>query len=302
MKYLAVLLCALGTAACAENPRLVSTGPTVLWEQAPEQARAAAAAPLSVDEARAIASAHDAAHTCELTARALRQHDHARGWAVLQQCVLRPDFTDLEALLSAPWLEDVAASADAGRLVAHVIAARGGDVHHDLRLCRRARIPVFSLQAAMADPESYQGRYVLLLGAPKQSHQVGGMRAVEVTETRIMAESEWVAAGPRSATQTATSTLRDDGASQSTPLREDYRRSEGLRVEVLHNVSVETGRAILVDVGDDPFLEVGTDYVLLLRFDGTREAVSGTVLEERPVASVVAYFEPSSGLFARLGR
>ena len=175
-------------------------------------------------------------------------------------------------------------------------------MHHDLRLCRRARIPVFSLQAAIADPESYQGRYVLLLGAPKQSHQRGGTRALEIAETRIMAESEWVAAGPRAATTTATSMRRDEGGGAAPPLREDYRRSEGQRVEVLHNVSVDTGRAILVDAGADPFLEVGTDYVLLLRFDGTREAVSGTVLEERPVATVVAYFEPSSGLFARLGR
>ena len=50
------------------------------------------------------------------------------------------------------------------------------------------------------------------------------------------------------------------------------------------------------------FLESGTDYVLLLRFDGTREAVAGSVVIERPVATVVDSFEPSSGLFARLGR
>ncbi|MBI1945251.1 MAG: hypothetical protein HYS27_06120 [Deltaproteobacteria bacterium] len=301
MKRSVVLLAALAAAACAENPRLVGAAPTVLWEHAPNEPRAPAAAPLSVEEARTIAAAHDAAHTCELTARALRGHDRARGWAVLQHCIERPDFTDLEALTSAPWLEDVAASPDAARLLAHVIAARGGDVHHDLRLVRRARIPVFSLQAAIADPESYQGRYLLLLGTPKAGHQHGGMRAVEIVETRIMAESEWVAAGPRTTTQTATSMRRDDG-NHAVPLNEDYRRSEGPRVEVLHNVSVETGRGILVDVGDDPFLEVGTDYVLLLRFDGTRDAVNGSVLEERPVATVVAYFEPASGLFARLGR
>ena len=81
-----------------------------------------------------------------------------------------------------------------------------------------------------------------------------------------------------------------------------FRRSEGEQVEILHNVSVETGRTVLADASDDPFLEAGTDYVVLLRFDGELEVASGSILETRPVATVVASFEPSSGLFARLGR
>ncbi|MCC7074294.1 MAG: hypothetical protein IT383_23510 [Deltaproteobacteria bacterium] len=294
------LPCVLLLSSCVETPRLVGTGPTVLWEGAHDAQPAPAAAPLSLDEARTIADAHEAAHACVLTARALRQHDHARAWAVMEQCVLRPDFTDLESLLSAPWHERLRAHPEATRLVAHVIAARGGDVAHDLRLVRRARIPLFSLKAAAADPESYRGRHVLLLGEPRDGRSADGARALEIVETRIMAESEWVALGPRTATQTASAVRRDDG--EPAPLSEEYRRSEGQRVEVLHNVSVETGRSLVVDASDDPFLEVGSAYVLLVRLDGVREAVEGSVIEERPVGTVLASFEPSSGLFARLGR
>lgn len=293
--------CALLLVACVETPRLVGTGPTVLWEGAHESAPAPATAPLSLDEARTIADAHEAAHACVLTARALRQHDHARAWAVMEQCVLRPDFTDLESLVSAPWLEHLRAHPEATRLVAQVIAARGGDVQHDLRVVRRARIPLFSLTAAVADPESYRGRHVLVHGEPRDSRSIDGTRALEIAETRIMAESEWVALGSRTATLTATALRRGDG-DEPTPLREEHRRSEGQRVEVLHNVSVETGRTLLVDASSDPFLEVGTDYVVLVRLDGVREAVEGSVVEERPVGTVLASFEPASGLFARLGR
>ena len=146
------------------------------------------------------------------------------------------------------------ARADAGKLVAHVVAVRGGDVHNDLRLCRRAHIPVFSLKAAVADPASYQGRHVLLLGVPREGRLVDGMRAVEIAETRIMAESEWVAAGPRVSTANETTTRDDAAATTRSRLREDYRRQEGPRVEVMHNVSVETGREIMVDANNDPFL------------------------------------------------
>ncbi len=286
--------------SCVETPRLVGTGPTVVWEGAHDAPPAPSAAPLSLEEARTIADAHEAAHACVLTARALRQHDHARAWAVMEQCIRRPDFTDLESILSAPWIERVRAHPNATELVAHVVAARGGDVQHDLRVVRRARIPLFSLKAAAADPESYLGRHVLVLGAARDSHTVDGTRTLEIAETRIMAESEWVALGPRTATHTATTVRRADD--EAGPLRDDYRRSEGQRVEVLHNVSVETGRTLLVDASADPFLEVGTDYVLLVRLDGVRDAVEGSVIEERPVGTVLASFEPSSGLFARLGR
>lgn len=298
-----LLVCsALSGCVAVEAPRIVGTNPTSVWEERETQV-AVKPAPMTADEARSIAYAHDAAHTCELTARALRAKDKQRGWAVMEQCIGRPDFNDLELLLSPPWLEEVKQHADFGALVGHVIAVRGGDVTYDLRLCRRAKLPLFSLKAAVNEPESYTGKLVLMRGTARSGRHVGGNRALEIMETRVMAESEWVAAGPR--TQSISDTEQRDFANNNVKrgVSDRFRRDEGAKVEVLHNVSMETGLELLAAVeGDAPFLESGTDYVLLLRFDGTREVVDGTELSDKPMATIVGYFEPENGLFARLGR
>lgn len=292
----------LGACAAVEAPRIVGPEPTVVWEERAVQAPLPRAASMTTDEARSIALAHDAAHTCELTARALHAKDRQRGWAVMEQCVRRPDFTDLETLLAPPWIEELRAHAENAALVAHVIALRGGDVHNDLRLCRRARVPVFSLKAALADPVSYTGRLVLMRGSPKGGRTLGTARALEIAETMVMAESEWVAAGPRQRSTTDTDTRDLTGNNVRPGFSERFRRNDGASVEVLRNVSVETGVELLAQVDGEPFLEPGTDYVLVVRFEGTRETVTGSTTEERAVATVVQYFEPETGLFARLGR
>lgn len=308
MNRLALMTCAVtaagGFAACSpvEAGRIVGPNPTVLWDDREVQAPYKPA-PITADEARSIAFAHDAAHTCELTARAIRAKDRARGWAVMEQCISRPDFTDLEMILGVPWIDDMRAHHDNGNLVAQVIAARGGDVTSDLRLVRRAKLPVFSLKAAVNEPDSYKGKLVLMRGTARSGRTVNGARALDLAETRVMAESEWVAIGTRA--QSETTTEQRDFANNNVRrgLTEKFGRTEGGKVEVLHNVSVETGLELMAAVeGDAPFLESGTDYVLLLRFDGTREVVDGSVTDEKPVATVVGYFEPETGLFARLGR
>jgi hypothetical protein len=293
-----------GAVACApvEAARIVGTHPTVVWDEREVQAPYKPA-PITPDEARSIALAHDAAHTCELTARAIRAKDRARGWAVMEQCVSRPDFTDLELLLSVPWVDELRAHHDHAALVAQVIAARGGDVMSDLRLVRRAKLPVFSLKAAVNEPDSYKGKLVLMRGNARSGRTVNGARALDLAETRVMAESEWVAVGTR--TQSDTTTEQRDFANNNVRrgLNERFGRTEGGKVEILHNVSVETGLELMASVqGDQAFLESGTEYVLLLRFDGTREVVDGSVTDEKPMATVIGYFEPETGLFARLGR
>lgn len=298
------LAIAVGLVGCVavEAPLIVGPNPTVVWDEREPQ-EMVKPAPMSVDEARSIAFAHDAAHTCELTARTLRAKDKQRGWAVMEQCIGRPDFNDLELLLSPPWITEVKKHPDYGSMVAHVIAVRGGDVTYDLRLCRRAKLPVFSLKAAVTEPDSYKGKLVLMRGSARSGRNVGGSRALEIAETRIMAESEWVASGPRAQSQSDTEQRDFAGNNVRRGLTDRFSRQENLKVEVLHNVSVETGLEVLAAVeGDAPFLESGTDYVLLLRFEGTREVVDGSETDDKPMATVVGYFEPENGLFARLGR
>ena len=301
------LLLAVGAGgACGHRPAgSVGEQPTVLWEDAtaPEHH---APEPLSREEARRIALAHDAAHACEQTARAMARKDPPRGFAVMEQCIRRNDYSDLEGLIEGPWADRVAASPDAALLLAHVMAVRGGDVENDLRLLRRRKMPVYSLQAALAEPESYKGRAVILRGTAREGRNHGGGRSFRLVETKVMAESHWVTAPGSTRTD-----VRDDGE-VAAPAGVDVRRgtvqrggrSQTDKVEVEQNVSVETGRALRARVdGDELSFEPATDYVVVLRFEGEREHTDEDGEVDRDATGVVVgYFEPEIGLFARLSR
>jgi hypothetical protein len=294
-------------ASCASMAPTVGGEPTVLWENArPREAESAAS--LSESEARRIARAHDAAFSCEGTARAMAKRDEERGWQVMRQCIMRSDFTDLELLLEGEWADRVKDSADAHSLLAHVIAVRGGDVESDLRLLRRRKMPLFSLAAALTEPSSYAGRFVLVRGTAKNGRAVDNGRAFDLIETKVMAESEWVTT-PGTARQSS----KRSGAVVDRPgvdisgrgLVEDSQLDETSKVEVLHNVSVETGRSLMARLqSGEPSLEPAVDYIIVVRFKGLEkgEADLDGEYEETAVGEVVDYYEPETSRFARLGR
>jgi hypothetical protein len=293
-------------AACTSTSWTVGDHPTVIWQDA-QSAEAVPSAPLSETEARRIARAHDHAHSCETSARAMRRRDTDRGFALMRQCILRNDFGDLEALLDSEWSEQVEAAPDAVALLAHVVAVRGGDVEADLRLLRRRKMPLYSLQAALAEPDAYQGRFILVRGTAKGGRAVDGGRELRLKETKVMAESEWVTA--RGSTRVAT---KHQGTSVDQPgidvvgrgRIDDHHRSETVKVEIERNVSVETGREIVARLTTgEPSLEPATDFVVVLRFAGVApiENADGETVDE-PVGVITDYFEPETSRFARLSR
>lgn len=291
---------------CASPSSVVGIEPTVLWEESSQFERTPLA-PLTPDEARRIALAHDAAHTCEQTARAMAKKDPLRGFAVMRECILRNDFSDLEGLVEGMWAADVARSPDAPLLLAHVMAVRGGDVENDLKLLRRRKMPVYSLQAALAEPESYAGRAVIVRGNARDGRVTGVGRTFRLVETKVMAESEWVTAPGTSRLVTREHDERADQPGVDVKGRGTVQRGSRdatEKVEIEHNVSVKTGRSLhaRVETGE-PSLEPATDYVIVLRFEGERETKDedGNV-EVEPAGVVVGYFEPETGLFARLSR
>ncbi len=300
------LALSLGATSCATNTWSVGSEPTVLWENA-RAADPVTTTPLTESEARRIARAHDAAHSCESSARAMARRDVERGWMVMRQCILRSDFGNLEQLLESEWSDQVAAAPDAASLLAHVIAVRGGDVEADLRLLRRRKMPLYSLQAALAEPDAYKGRFVLVRGTAKRGRPVDGGREFTLAETKVMAESEWV-----TAPGTSRLTTKFQGATADQPgvdvkgrgLVEDNQRSETAKVEILHNVSVETGRELVARLpSGEPSLEPATDYIVVLRFTGLEPIVNADGdTDDEPVGVVTDYFEPESSRFARLGR
>lgn len=289
---------------CAAAP-VVGTEPTVLWEDAATPTGPTKLV-LSDEEARRIAIAHDAGHTCEQTARAVYKKDPDRAWQVMRECVKRNDFSDLEILIEGMWADEMAHDKDAALLFAHVIAVRGGDVSADLRLLRRRKMPVYSLQAALSEPASYKGRMVLLRGLARAGRSSGGNRAFQLVETKVMAESEWVTApGSSRISSRSNNQLADQsGVEVKRGVVERNNRDQSEKVEVMHNVTVETGLELVGRVdGDEPSLEPATDYVLVIRFDGVKDGVDaeGETVDEAS-GTVVGYFEPENGMFARLGR
>ena len=296
-----------GLVGCASADRsLVGKEPTVVWEDAHSTEEENFNA-LSPDEAKRIARSHDAAFSCEQTARAMAKKDIQRGWTVMRECILRRDFSDLEMLIDSGWSHHVAKDAHSASLIAHVIAIRGGDVENDLRLLRRRKMPVYSLQAALAEPSAYKGRYVLVRAKAKDGRAVGEGRTFTLQETKMMAESEWV-----TTPGTSRESLRNRGTLRDQPTSdirgpgtvENNTNDRTSKVEVLHNVSVTTGRSLTAKVpGDAPSLEPLIDYIVVLRFDGIQAVVDDEgEMEEEALASVVDYYEPEMGMFARLGR
>lgn len=290
---------------CATGAPLVGSEPTVVWENARHR-DPIAQTPLSDAEARRIARAHDAAFSCEATARAMAKRDAERGWQVMHQCIQRHDFTDLELLVDSEWSDRVAAATDAASLMAHVVAVRGGDVESDLRLLRRHKVPLYSLQAALSEPDSYLGRYVLVRGSPRAGRTVDGGRHFQLVETKVMAESEWVTApgSTRLSTKFQGGTADQPGLDVKRGRVDSSTSHQSEKVEVLTNVSVETGLHITARLpAGEPVLEPATDHIVVLKVGGVEktEDLDGEV-DEEPWATVVDFFEPESSRFARLGR
>ncbi|HEY1101491.1 MAG TPA: hypothetical protein VGF99_21305 [Myxococcota bacterium] len=302
----ALLLATAALTGCTSTTYIVGAEPTTLWENA-HKLEDEPTTRFTEAEAKKIARAHDAAHTCEQTARDFARKSVERGWSLMHQCIQRNDFTDLELLVESAWAPHVAASPDAAILLAHVIAVRGGDVENDLRLLRRRKMPVYSLQAALAEPDSYRGRYVLVRGNARNGRRAEGGRSFRFVETKVMAESEWVTPPNRTRLSTRTSGALSDqqGLEVSRGRVDTSSRDETEKREILHNVSVETGRELRATVDDDaPSLEPQTDYVVVMRFEGVREIKleDSDDTDDEAQGVVVDWFEPESSRFARLSR
>jgi hypothetical protein len=67
-------------------------------------------------------------------------------------------------------------------------------------------------------------------------------------------------------------------------------------VEVLHRVSIDTGREIIADAPEDPFLEPYAEYILLVVYSGARPAVTEASHDDDDVgvARILAAFEPEN--------
>lgn len=258
-------------------------------------------------DARTFAARHRTPAQCEAAARRLQPESRDVAWEALRACVDGMHFTALQAMLGPAWAQELQTRPEAPGMLARVVANRGGSIEGDLRLLHERRIPIFGLEAAMTQPETYKGRYVLFRA------QVGDLRTdgdnkptVWLVEHSLGAVAVEQRVGLASRRETSTTWSGSVGGQTEAlgagmlggKVGREERELTTATVPNYDNISQETGREALGRLANpDPFLAPGRDFIILGRFDGMR-VTAGTDEQEDaeapqlPVLSIVSYFSP----------
>jgi len=293
------LICALAVTGCA-TPRPLEEDTR---DQPPPNPRVTELPPDPFNP-QTFAAQYSNPNECERQARRYLPLSRDDAWAALKACIDGTPFTSLQALMSSAWSQELRSRPGAAALVAKVVAQRGGSVEGDLRLLNEQRLPIFSLAAAMAQPDTYKGRFILVRA------QVGDVRVAEEKPTVWLVEQGLGSVG--SEQQVGIASRRDSssstsgnlggqttlgGGNVSGSLSKDKTTRDSNTVIRYDNVSSDTGREALGRLPKaDPFLAPGRDFVILARFDGMR-TTSGALDEDDegpriPVLSIVSYYIP----------
>lgn len=274
---------------------------------APTRLEAVQARPAPSFDGRVFASGQATPAECERAARILHEVNADQGWTALKGCIERSrwprgEFTLLQNLTSGFWDDELQHRDDAPRVLARVIALRGGDVEGDLASVQKSRAPLFTLAAALRQPDVYKGRYVVLRGALDDvKTDAAGKASARLLETSLRATAHEVDAGPRSRTETTRSfngqldarSTRYGDANARASAQSATRTEHSMVRNRFDNERAETGRKALGRLPQaDPFLEPGKDFVFLARFDGVRAAAE----EEAPLAvlTILGYYKPNA--------
>lgn len=263
---------------------------------------------------------------CEQTARGMLAESPNDAWAALKVCAQNPDFTLLRELLAPAWAEQLKKRPDAMRMLGRVIANRGGSIGRDVAVLNESRFPLFSFAAAMAQPDTYKGKHVLLRGVVTDLKTKSGANTVMLAEYSLAGSETDMEVGPRSYTKSnregsVTSSRSGSGnasynttkygsgsakgsfrSDQTVSGRSSSSTVSGKTVKKFDNTSTETGRQALGKLAKaDPFLVPDKEFVILARFDGTRMSDNSAAEDEEGaeptaigVLTILDYVEPNA--------
>jgi hypothetical protein len=274
-----LLLLALGPMACA-TARIQDVPDDQLGDATlPVAAKSVALPPPRKFDAAAWVSEQRIGTECEETAYALRRQAPNRAWLALKACVELGRFRHGErfvqiGLLISHWAEELSTRADGPRVVARVIANRGGDVEGDLLRFQDARVPIFNLAAAIAQPALYRGRLVMIHakvshinadgdGAATLNLSEVSFRSVSNFRTRVAAGGSYLAGWEHYTT-----------------------------IDNESNVTYRTGREGLGKIPQaDPFMQPEREFVFLAKYEGNRPDDSG---QQIAILTVLSYDVPTA--------
>jgi hypothetical protein len=306
MRNLLVLTCIL--LACATTDPMYAPMP----QEAPTRLEASPRPPPAFD-ARGFAATQLTPLECEKAARQLYESSPDQGWSALVACIERTrwprgEFTHLELLTRGAWDQELQTRPEAPRVIAKVVALRGGDVEGDIPLVQKSRVPLFTLAAALRQPDVYKGRWVLVRGALSEIRQEGSKTAAVMRETSLRATAREVQEGPTrrydssykgsgqgeysSSSRSSSGTRTDHKASGSGQYSSSGRSEYSMVKQKFENERVETGRRAVGKLPQaDPFLEPEKDFLFLARFDGVNPGQ-----DQQPIAmlSIAGYFQPNA--------
>jgi hypothetical protein len=293
------LICALAMVGCA-TPRPIQDDER---DRPPASRATAAELPPEPFDARTFASQYSNPSACEQQARRFLPISREEAWLALKACVEGTYFTQLQALMSRAWDQEIRSRPEAASLLAKVVALRGGSVGGDLRLLNEQRLPIFSLAAAMAQPDTYKGRYILVRAQVGDVRTEGEKPTVWLVEQELGSIATEQQVGLAARTDSSTTTAGNLGGETTLgagnvagSLSKGATTRSTLTTPRYDNMSNDTGREALGRLAKpDPFLSPGRDFVILARFDGMR-ATSGSLDGDEgasiPVLSIVSYFAP----------
>ncbi|WAM30134.1 hypothetical protein [Myxococcus sp. NMCA1] len=264
-------------------------------------------APSPTSDPKAFAARYANPAVCEAAARRLQRASRDEAWDGLKACIEHTPFTQLNALLGRAWAQDLSVRPEGARLIARVVAQRGGSVTGELRYLQEKQIPIFSLASAMDRPDTYKGRYVLLRAQVADQRSEGERPTVWLVEQALSSvqTDEVVGYGERIDSVTAysgdlagQSVLTGPGRMGGT-VSTSERSGRNTTRRFVENISDETGREALGRLASaDPFLETRRDYVILARFDGVRLTSGGAETDDEapriPVLTIVSYHAPQA--------
>jgi hypothetical protein len=272
-----LLLVACASARPAEDlPEAPAGKPVAL---APTQSGSVSPGGRSTFNPKAWVSWQDAAAECEASARAMRDTSQDEAWQALKACIelgrfSRGPFTQLN-LLTSYWEDELRSRPDAIRLIARVMANRGGDVDGDISRIQGIRVPIFTLKAALAQPEVYKGRYVIIRG--------------KLTDVKLEAKSATAMLDEMSMKPVDLKRVGQDDRFIATQVfaykvQDEHRFNE--------NAMNPTGRKAIGRLPEaDPFLEPDREFVFAAKFNGAR-----TSNEEQKLAilDILGYYRPAA--------
>ena len=274
-------------------------------EEKPQESKPAYETVEQKFDAKSYAATFPRALECEQAARRIRAKSADGGWAVLRACVEKGNFTLLRQLADGTWDEDLQQRPDAPLLVAKVVSQRGGDVSGDLDTLTKRRVPVFTLEAAFIQPETYSGQMVLIRARVEGMKSLAGNPTVVLSETSLSNEVSDVEVGSayvstRTSAGSARGTVESSRYGNASLAASGSSKSQyrSVTTEKRHdNSTADTGRKALGRLAKpDPFLQPTKEFIVLARFDGLRSASTGAKgePERTAVLSIVTYIEPAA--------